>query len=444
MTMKTQSAPTMPPQSAVPSMRRLATLGLLACFGLVFGFGGWAATARLAGAVIAPGTIVVDSNLKKVQHPTGGVVGELHVRNGDRVETGDILARLDDTVTRANLAVVVKSIDELDGRRARLEAERDDIESVTFPEAIAGRAEQDIGVSKIIAGERRLFEARRTARAGQKAQLAQRIVQLEEEIEGLSAQAQSKEKQIGLIRDELKGVSELYAKNLVPLTRLVSLQREEARLEGERGQIIASAAQARGKISEIKLQIIQLDQDLRSEVLKELREIEGKYGELVERKVAAEDQLKRIEIRSPQAGVVHQLEVHTVGGVISPGEVLMLIVPQADALIVEAQVAPQDIDHATVGQEAVVRFSAFNQRTTPELFGTVTRVSADLSKDPQSGLTYYTARVALPNSELARLGSLKLVPGMPAEVHIQTGERTALSYFIKPLADQIARAFKEE
>lgn len=444
MTMKTQSAPTMPPQSAAPSMRRLATLGLLACFGLVFGFGGWAATARLAGAVIAPGTIVVDSNLKKVQHPTGGVVGELHVRNGDRVETGDILARLDDTVTRANLAVVVKSIDELDGRRARLEAERDDIESVTFPEAIAGRAEQDIGVSKIIAGERRLFEARRTARAGQKAQLAQRIVQLEEEIEGLSAQAQSKEKQIGLIRDELKGVSELYAKNLVPLTRLVSLQREEARLEGERGQIIASAAQARGKISEIKLQIIQLDQDLRSEVLKELREIEGKYGELVERKVAAEDQLKRIEIRSPQAGVVHQLEVHTVGGVISPGEVLMLIVPQADALIVEAQVAPQDIDHATVGQEAVVRFSAFNQRTTPELFGTVTRVSADLSKDPQSGLTYYTARVALPNSELARLGSLKLVPGMPAEVHIQTGERTALSYFIKPLADQIARAFKEE
>lgn len=429
--------------SALPSMRRHVILGFLVCVLLVVGFGGWATTAELAGAVIAPGSVVVDTNLKKVQHPTGGVVSELNVRNGDQVRAGDVLARLDDTVTRSNLAMVTKSIDELEGRRARLEAERDGNTTVVFPEPLKAR-EREEDVQKILLGERRLFDARSVARRGQKSQLTERVNQLLEEIEGLQAQRGSKEDQIRLIRKELEGVSSLYARNLVPLTRLVALQREEARLEGERGQIVASSAQARGKIAETKLQIIQLDQDLRSEVLKELREIEAKIGELVERKVSAEDQLKRIDIRAPQTGIVHELAVHTVGGVVGPSEVVMLIVPIGDTLEIEANIAPQDIDHAAVGQEATVRLSAFNQRTTPELFGHVSRISADLTKDSASGLSYYTTRVRLSDAELARLNGLKLVPGMPVEVHIRTPERTAMSYFLKPLSDQIARAFKED
>jgi HlyD family secretion protein len=244
--------------------------------------------------------------------------------------------------------------------------------------------------------------------------------------------------------DELKGVEQLFEKNLVPVTRLKALQRDAAQLRGERGEIVAAIAQAKGKIAETELQTIQLDQDLRTEVLQELREIEGQAGELIERKVAAEDELRRVAIRSPQDGVVHELSVHTVGGVIGPGETLMFIVPEKDALAIEARVAPQDIDQVVLGRPAVVRLSAFNQRTTPELLGTTARISADVTEDPEKGLAYYTTRIELSQSELLSVDGLKLVPGMPAEVHIRTGERTALSYLLKPLTDQFAKAFREE
>ena len=235
---------------------------------------------------------------------------------------------------------------------------------------------------------------------------------------------------------------DLWRKNLVQIQRVTALERDAARLEGERGQLIAATAQSKGKISEIELQIIQIDQDLRSEVAKELREVQAKIAELVERKVAAEDQLKRIDIRAPQDGLVHQLAVHTVGGVITPGEAMMLIVPEADNLTVEAKLNPQDIDQVQPGQKAVLRFSTFNQRTTPELNGTVIRVSADLTTDQRSGVSYYTVRISIPEAEVARLGGLKLLPGMPLEAFIQTGERTVLSYLMKPMTDQIARAFR--
>ena len=433
-----------PHPAVLSSMRRHFFVGMAACAALIVGGGGWATMTDLAGAVIANGTVVVETNLKKVQHPTGGIVGALSVKDGAVVRAGDVVIRLDETLTRANLAVVVKTLDELDGRRARLEAERDAGTAIVFPQDLAARAVREADVEKIIVGERRLFDARRTALAGQKAQLAQRIDQYAREIEGLEAQQRSNLEQIGLIRSELKGVAALYAKNLVPITRLTTLQREASRLDGERGQIIASIAQTRGKIAETELQVIQLDQQARTEALKELREIEGKQSELIERKVAAEDQLKRVDIRSPQDGVVHQLAVHTVGGVIGPGEVLMLIVPEADTLTIEAHVAPQDIDQVVVGQPATVRLSAFNQRTTPELFGEVVRIAADLTQDQRTGTTYYTARVRLPESETARLKGLKLLPGMPAEIYIRTADRTALSYLVKPLTDQFTRAFKEE
>jgi HlyD family secretion protein len=424
------------------SLRRHALAGMAVLVLLVGGVGGWAATTELSGAVLASGLVVVDTNVKKVQHPTGGIVGELRVRDGNRVFAGDVLIRLDETVTRANLAIVVKNLNELTARQARLEAERDDAETIIYPAELRARA-GDPDVAQVIVGEKKLFEFRKIARLGQKAQLRERIAQLQEEIQGLSGQAVAKGQEIELMTKELSAVRDLWARNLVPLSKITALEREAVRLEGERNHFIAATAQAKGKTTEVELQVIQIDQDLRSEVARELREIQAKIAELAERKVAAEDQLKRIEIRAPQDGVVHQLAVHTVGGVVSAGEPLMLIVPETDELMIEARTAPQDIDQLALGQAATVRFAAFNQRTTPELNGIVSRISADIAQDQKTGLAYYVVRISMPADELARLGGLKLVPGMPAEIFIRTGDRTVISYLVKPLHDQIVKAFRE-
>ena len=284
---------------------------------------------------------------------------------------------------------------------------------------------------------------RKSARAGQKSQLQERINQAKEEIVGFGAQRDAKEKEVAFINNELTGVRELYQKNLVPLTRLSQLEREATRLGGERGQLVGSIAQAKGKIAELQLQIIQVDQDLSSEVAKEMREIDAKIGEFVERKVSALDQLKRTDIRSPQDGTVFQSTVHTVGGVIPAGEPIMMIVPNADKLTVEAKVNPQDIDKVQFGQSAALRFSAFNMRTTPEIFGSVSQISADITTDQRTSQSYYTIRIAMPPEQVARLGDVKLVPGMPVEAFVKTGDRTVMSYLMKPLSDQINRAFRE-
>ena len=425
------------------SIRRHLFAGVAVVALLAGGVGGWASTTQFAGAVIAIGSVVVDSNTKKVQHLTGGIVGELRVHDGDRVSAGDVVVRLDDTVTRANLAIVKKGLDELVGRKARLESERDGRQTIKFPDEMLAR-KSDPDVAHVMESESKLFELRRSARQGQKAQFRERIDQLQEEARGLVAQQGAKDQELGLIGRELAGVKELWAKNLIQLTRLTALEREQARLQGERGQLIATAAQIKGKIAETELQIIQVDQDLSSDVAKEMREIEAKIGEFVERKVTAEDQLKRIEIRAPQDGTVFQLAVHTVGGVVAPGDTIMLIVPHADNLIVEAKVNPQDIDQLQLGQKAMLRFSAFNQRTTPEIAGAVARISADTTTEQRTGQSYYLVRVAMPPQEVARLGEVKLLPGMPVEAFIQTGERTVLSYLMKPLHDQFMRSFKEK
>jgi HlyD family secretion protein len=425
------------------SMRRHLVAAIVVVLTLVVGVGGWAATTAISGAVVASGSVVVDSNVKKVQHPTGGIVGELLVRDGDRVHAGDIVVRLDETVTRANLAIVTKGLNELTARKARLESERDGLDTITFPaQLVADAADPDRAAA--MDSERKLFNLRKTARSGQKAQLRERIAQLGEEITGLTAQQNSKAKEIALIERELAGVRELWKQNLVPLTRLTALEREAARLDGERGQLIAAAAQANGKIAETELQILQIDQDIASDVAKELREVDGKIGEFVERKVTAEDQLKRTDIRAPQDGTVFQLAVHTVGGVITAGDPIMLIVPDADNLSVEVKVNPQDIDQLQLNQKAVLRFSAFNARSTPEIEGTVTRISADTSTDQRTGQNYYTIRIAMAADQVERLGDVKLLPGMPVEAFVQTGDRTMFSYLIKPLHDQFVRAFREK
>jgi HlyD family secretion protein len=429
---------------ALHSIQRYMIIGMVIVGLVTFGIGGWAATSELTGAVIGQGVLVVDSSVKKVQHPTGGVVGELRVREGDKVLAGDILLRLDETQTLANATIISKNFDELLARQARLETERDNADQINFPKVLLERTRDSASeAARAIAAERSLFDLRRQARSGQKAQLKERSAQLQEEIKGYLGQAEAKQKEVDFIHQELEGVRTLWQKNLVPMNRLTALERDTARLEGERSQLSGMIAQAKGKIAEIGLQIIQVDQDLRTEVGKDLIETRSKISELAERKTAAVDQLNRIDIRAPQSGRVHQLTVHTVGGVISPGEQIMLIVPDADTLAVEAKIVPRDIDQVYVGQAASMRFAAFDQKTTPGIEGEVSMVSADLVQDQRTGTSYYTTRVLLKPEELARLGNAKLLPGMPVDVFIKTPGRTALSYLIKPLRDQAERAFKE-
>ena len=375
-----------------------------------------------------------------MQHPTGGVIARIAVREGDVVSAGDPLLRLDDTAARASLDIVTKGLDALVAREARLVAERDGARDMAVPAAFARR--DDPEVAEVMASERAVFTTRRAARAGQRELLTGRIGQLQEEIRGLDAQMQSQGAQRALIDTELKGVTTLYHKQLVPLARLTALQREAARIDGVQGQLVSNTAETRSKIDEAKLQVARLDQDFRAEVTKDLRETQEKQAELVERARAAKDVLDRVDLRAPATGVVHELAVHTVGGVVSPGEVLMEIEPKGDELQIEAHLSPRDIDQAHVGQDAEVRFPAFNQRTTPD---SAARWRSCRRIPPM------TRRAAAPlrgprqpsPDEVTRLGALKLVPGMPAEVFLETGSRTMLSYLFKPISDQFSRVFRE-
>lgn len=431
------------PQESIARLNRLS-LFLLALF---FGGGGlWAATTELSGAVIATGLVVVESHVKKVQHSGGGIVAQILVREGDVVTAGQVMIRLDDTITRATMGMVRAQIDELLSRRARLMAERDGSATLEFDAELIGRR-QEKAVAQSMIDEVKLFETRRTARAGLRAQLRERVTQSNEEIRGLTAQMTAKDREIAFITDELTGVRDLWNKKLVSISRVMILERDRARLEGEHGNYVADIARARGKISETELQIIQLDQDFRTEVLKDMRDVQGRLAELRERLIAAEDQLSRVDIRAPQAGIVHNVAVHTVGGVVGNGEMLMQIVPKSETLIVEAKVAPGEIDQITDGSRAVVRVMAGNQRTTPEIWGVVTHVSPDLIRDnqpgPTAGMSYYIVRIALADDHVTKLGGLRLLPGMPADVFIQTDSRTPLSYMLAPLREQIARTFRE-
>jgi HlyD family secretion protein len=437
------------------AIRRLSLLAGAAVAVMVFGAGGWAATAQLSGAVIGSGRLVVEDEVKNVQHKEGGIVGKILVHEGSSVEAGEVLVKLDDTLPRANLAIVNGQIDQLTARRARLMAERDGRAEIAMPgkggsgDAALARSEAsgDAAAQGYLAGEKALFEARKRTIEGQKAQLAERIRQIGKQTDGLNVRLDAKVEELHWVEQELTRVKNLSDQGLVQFTRLSELQRSRAELEGERGQLIADIARAKTQVAETDVQILQLDEDRRSEVLQELRDVDNKIAQLAEQRVAARDQLSRVEIRAPQAGVVHSLSIHTVGGVVPAGETIMQVVPVQDALVAEARIRPQDIDQVAEGQKAVLRFSAFDQRTTPELDATVSRVAVDLTVDrdrqPSWPDGWYTIRATVPKSELARLGSLKLVPGMPVELFLQTGERSALSYLVKPLADQIARAMRE-
>ena len=407
---------------------------------LVFGFGTMAATMDLAGAVLASGTIVVKSAVKKVSHQTGGIVGRLFVDEGTHVRMGDVMIHLDETVAAATADALSRDFYELAAQRARLEAEGDGADRVRFEKELVAAASDDADVARILAGEADLFTLRRNARQGQKQQLNERIAQLGNEIEALRQQHRAKEEELAIVHKELDAVQQLYDRSLVQLPRVDALKRDVARISGEGGALTAEIAQAEGKIAETNLQIIQIDTDMRSDVGRQLAEIRAKTSDIVGRRTAALDQLQHLDIRAPQDGIVHELAVHAKGAVVSPGEQVLLIVPDRDRLVAEVRVAPNDIDKVAPEQGAILRFPSFNQRTTPEVDAHVARIAADTSSDAR-GVPYYVVQIGLAADP--KVGGTALKPGMPVDAYIETGERTMLSYLLKPLSDQMSRAFRE-
>ena len=426
----------------IPGLRMSVLLGLALILLFFGGLIGWAAFAPLGSAAIASGTVMVDSNRKTIKHLEGGIVGDILVRDGDSVSAGQTLIRLDDTQARANQDLLRGRLISALTLQARLEAERDGAGFVSFPDAVIAAPGADL--RDMMDAQLRIFEARRNSIEGQTAILEQRVRQFDEEIAGLRSEIASQARQLQLIDQEIDDLSGLVDKGLAQKPRLLALQREQAEIEGRRSQNRASIARAEQNIGEARLRITELRTDVINEVVQELRDVQAEIYDLGERLRAAEDVMRRTDIVSPIEGTVVSLAIHTRGGVIGPGEALLDIVPRDDRLIVEARVDPADIDVVHVGLEAEVRLTAFKQRNLAPLEGRVTKVSADSLTDERTGLTYYLARVNITSDIDAALDGAELYPGMPAEVMIVTGERTALDYFIRPIQGSFNRAMRED
>ncbi|CUX24242.1 HlyD family type I secretion periplasmic adaptor subunit [Agrobacterium deltaense] len=425
------------------SILRHSTAVVVLALGLLVGLGGWAAFAKLAGAVVATGRVVVEGNSKKIQHLSGGIVSEINVAEGDRVEAGQVLLRLSATVVQANLSIVENTLAQLYSRRARLRAEIAEAPSFTVEEDLAALTSSK-AAKTFIDSEQNLFNSRRNALIGMKKQLGTRKDQLADEARGLEVQVEATDNELAIVKEDVSKTDELFKKGLVTLQRLNLLKRQLSNLEGQQGQYIAARAQTVGKLSELDLQLLQLDEDRKSEVTKDLTSIEATVAEYEERLAATRDQLDRLDIRSPIAGRIYQLSVHNINGVIQPGEVLMLVVPEQDELAIEANITPRDIDQIYVGQPVTIRFTAFNQSTTPDLSALVAVVAPDLQTDSRTGSSYYALRIKPDKAGMGHLPGGKLYPGMPAEVFIQTSERSVLSYFVKPFQDRLKKTFVQE
>lgn len=415
--------------------------GCLLSLVLIGGVGGWAANARLNGAVVSAGTVEVDQKLKSVQHRDGGIVSAISVREGDAVGVGQVLIRLDDTQVKAESEIVRGQILELAVKRARLIAERDGQDSIVL-QLLPFVPEKSV-FDLALAGETRLLKGNRTHRESQTEQLELAIQQVHDEVRGLEAQIKAKLAEINLLKAEFARLKRLADKQLIETSRVSSLERDLTRLMGEEGEVLAAIARAHTRQSEIKLQIIAIDEAARTDAQRELVPIETRLSELQERYTAIEDRLMRNEIRAPIAGVINELNVHTLGGVISPAEILATIVPQDARLRIAVKVAPQLIDQVSLDRPARLRFTAFNQRVTPELSGRVVHISPATTKDSATDQPYYLGEISLNESELAKLPQARLLPGMPVEVYISTDERSPLSYLAKPIMDQFAKAFTE-
>lgn len=401
----------------------------------------WSTLAPIAKGVVAPGTVIVDSNRKTIQHLEGGIISEILVRDGDVVKAGQVLARLDGVTSQAQRDVLYGQFLTAKAQEARFIAERDGSKEIGFPTDLQGPGES--GRNAAIRGsEQEVFKSRRDALNGQLSIYEQRIKQLEEQSKGLEAQVAANTQQIVLIDSELEGLQQLFEKGYASKTRLLELQRRRAELDGDRGNYAAEIARNKVAVGEARLQIIQVRKNFEEDVAKGLSEAQARVFDLQDRLTSATDVLQRREVKAPTDGIIVGSRIHTVGGVVRTGDPLMELVPNNDDLIVEAMVSPLDIDVASAGMDAEVRFSALSSRHMPILLGTVVTVAADAATD-QQGNRFYPARVRVPKEQLANLDGQKLVPGMPAEVLIKAGEHSIVEYLMKPLSDGFFRAFKE-
>lgn len=430
-------------EETTQGLRRITRYGLIAIAVLVFGIGGLMAFLPMAGAVIATGEVAVESHVKQIAHPFGGVAADILVRDGDVVEEGDLLIRLDDTVAGAAAEYTGLSLDQLLAREARLRAIRDGASGLSFAAELRERAASDPVVAAIMRDESRSFALERQARADQIRQLQARISQTEAEISMHRSRVSAFDRQGALIDEELAQTRELYEGRLSTLDRLNALERSAVGVEAERDSSFARISEAQARIAELRTQMAGLGSENRSQAAVELAQVQALIAESRTREVTASDTNDRTAIRAPQAGIVNALAIQTIGGVVPAGQTLLEIVPAGDQMVVNAHVAITDIDNVSVGQPAFLRFTALSMRTTPELSGRVVRVDADRTVDEATGVAFYNARIEIPESEFEKLGEVRLTVGMPVEVFIQTGERTILNYILRPLTDQLNRALRE-
>ena len=425
------------------SVRAPMILGLLSLVVLVGGFGTWAVTSNIAGAIIASGQIEVDQNRQAIQHPEGGVVAELAVDEGQQVEEGEILLRLDASDIASSYAVVRGQLNEVRARRARLEAERDGLSELQFGTDLQQAALNDPELADILSGQLNLFAARRDTLDREIDQLTRRTEQIASQIDGMIAQRTALERQQGLVGEELVAQQDLLERGLAQAARVLTLQREEANLLGSLGEIDASAAQAEGRITEIELSILQLETQRREEAIAELREVRVQEEELAERARALARQLDQMDLRAPVAGIVYGMTVFGPRSVVRPADPVLFLVPQDRPLVISARVEAIHVDQVFVGQEVLLRFPAFDMQTTPDLYGLVTRVSADAFVDEATGASFYETQIVLDDGQIELLGDVTLLPGMPVEAFIRTDDRTPIAYLLRPLTDYFNRAFRE-
>jgi HlyD family secretion protein len=425
-----------------PASRGLV-IGFLGVFLLVGGFGAWAAFAQIAGAVVAPGEVEVETREQVVQHPDGGVVGEIMVRNGDKVEAGDVLLRFDDTLQRSEAVILEGQYWELVARRNRLEAEQMGLDEIDYDPDLLAEAKETPAVRVIVEGQTQLFRTRKRALEEQTGQLRERQRQIDRQIEGAEAQIAALDRQTDLIAQELEGQQQLYDQGLAQLNRLLSLQREQARLEGEIGELTAAIAEFRGRRAEIEIQIVQARTQRQEQAITQARDIQYQENQVREELASLREQLSRMEVRAPIPGTVFGSTVFAERAVVRPADPIMYILPSDVEFVFSARVDPINVDEVFVGQAASLRFSAFSSRTSPEVAGHVTEVSADAITDEQTGQRYYPVELAMDKGERAKLGDLQLVPGMPVEAYIKTYDRTPLNYLVKPLSDYFAKSLRE-
>lgn len=424
------------------SSNRIIISGFIIIAVLIGGFGMWAGLAPLASGVLAGGVVVAEENRSTVQHLEGGIVKDILVKEGESVVAGQVLVRLDDVQIKSKLGSLQAEFDGLQAREARLTAEQRNAQTITYPADLLSRS-RDQRASDIMAGETTLFEERRAALNTSLHMISQQQNLYKHHTQGSMAQIKSSKTQLAISKQELVGLETLFAKGYVAKTRLLKLKREIARLDGVIGEKTSQVSQAKIKVLESEVEATQTKTDFRKDVISELRDVQGKLFNLEEQILAAKDTLTRLDIKAPRDGVVLDLQFHALNTVIMAGAPVLDIVPNGGALIVDAKIRPTDVDNVSVGAEAEVRFSAFRQRTTPSIFGTVQTVSADTLIDPATSEPYYTARVFITEDQRQRIGDRSIVSGMPADVTVLSEDRTLIEYMIEPLSDVLARSFKE-